>query len=78
MACRSFSPVKIFDCDVALTMPRQTHPKQDVSASVTLMVGCLYDPAKIEDWHEDYAGEGKRNVSPRCAGWRGRGAEGRQ
>ncbi|HUD60804.1 MAG TPA: malonyl-CoA decarboxylase [Acetobacteraceae bacterium] len=29
----------------------------------TLMVNYLYDPAKIEDWHENYAGEGKRNAS---------------
>ncbi len=29
----------------------------------TLMVNYLYDPAKIEEWHEDYAGEGKRNAS---------------
>jgi malonyl-CoA decarboxylase len=29
----------------------------------TLMVNYLYDPGKIEDWHEDYAGEGKRNAS---------------
>ena len=28
-----------------------------------LMVNYLYDPGKIEDWHEDYAGEGKRNAS---------------
>jgi malonyl-CoA decarboxylase len=32
-------------------------------ASATLMVNYLYDPARIEDWHEDYAGEGKRNAS---------------
>ena len=31
--------------------------------SATFMVNYLYDPAKIEDWHEDYAGEGKRNAS---------------
>lgn len=31
--------------------------------SATLMVNYLYDPQKIEDWHEDYAGEGKRNAS---------------
>jgi malonyl-CoA decarboxylase len=31
--------------------------------SATLMVNYLYDPAKIENWHEDYAGEGKRNAS---------------
>lgn len=31
--------------------------------SATLMVNYLYDPGKIEDYHEDYAGEGKRNAS---------------
>jgi malonyl-CoA decarboxylase len=31
--------------------------------SATLMINYLYDPAKIEDYHEDYAGEGKRNAS---------------
>ncbi len=31
--------------------------------SATLMVNYLYDPARIEDYHEDYAGEGKRNAS---------------
>jgi len=31
--------------------------------SATLMVNYLYDLAKIEDWHEDYAGDGKRNAS---------------
>lgn len=31
--------------------------------SATLMVNYLYDLAKIEDWHEDYAGEGRRNAS---------------
>jgi len=34
-----------------------------VKESATLMVNYLYDPAKIEDYHEDYAGEGKRNAS---------------
>jgi malonyl-CoA decarboxylase len=29
--------------------------------SAALMVNYLYDPAKIEQHHEDYAGEGKRN-----------------
>jgi malonyl-CoA decarboxylase len=28
-----------------------------------LMVNYLYDPAKIESYHEDYAGSGKRNAS---------------
>jgi malonyl-CoA decarboxylase len=31
--------------------------------SATLMVNYLYDPAKIEDNHETYAGEGKRMAS---------------
>ena len=31
--------------------------------SATLMVNYLYDLTRIEDWHEDYAGEGKRNAS---------------
>jgi malonyl-CoA decarboxylase len=42
--------------------------------SATLMVNYLYDPGKIEDWHEDYAGEGKRNASTvvrkLARGWR--------
>ena len=31
--------------------------------SATIMVNYLYDPAKIEEWHENYAGEGRRNAS---------------
>jgi malonyl-CoA decarboxylase len=31
--------------------------------SAALMVNYLYDPARIEQYHEDYAGEGKRNSS---------------
>lgn len=31
--------------------------------SATLMVNYLYDLDKIEDWHEDYAGEGRRNAA---------------
>jgi malonyl-CoA decarboxylase len=31
--------------------------------SATLMVNYVYDPARIEAYHEDYAGEGKRNAS---------------
>ena len=31
--------------------------------SATLMVNYLYDPARIEAYHEDYAGEGRRNAS---------------
>jgi malonyl-CoA decarboxylase len=42
--------------------------------SATMMVNYLYDPGKIEEWHEDYAGEGKRNASTvvrkLARGWR--------
>ena len=34
-----------------------------VRESATLMVNYLYDPPNIEQYHEDYAGEGKRNAS---------------
>jgi len=34
-----------------------------VRESATLMVNYLYDPPHIEDYHEEYAGEGKRNAS---------------
>jgi malonyl-CoA decarboxylase len=37
--------------------------EKGVKESATIMVNYLYDPAKIEDYHEDYAGEGKRNAS---------------
>jgi malonyl-CoA decarboxylase len=34
-----------------------------VKESAALMVNYLYDPARIEQHHEDYAGEGKRNAA---------------
>ena len=37
--------------------------EKGAKASATLMVNYLYDPAKIEDYHEDYAGSGRRNAS---------------
>lgn len=45
-----------------LSMAGDTSDK-GAKESATLMVNYLYDPGKIEDWHEDYAGEGKRNAS---------------
>ena len=45
-----------------LNMAADTSDK-GAKESATLMVNYLYDPAKIEDFHEDYAGEGKRNAS---------------
>lgn len=37
--------------------------EKGVRESATIMVNYLYDPAKIEDYHEDYVGEGKRNAA---------------
>ena len=37
--------------------------EKGVKESAGLMVNYLYDPAKIEQYHEDYAGEGKRNAA---------------
>ncbi len=37
--------------------------EKGLKESATLMVNYLYDPAKIEDYHEEYVGEGKRNAS---------------
>ena len=37
--------------------------ERGVKESATLMVNYLYDLNKIEDYHEDYAGEGRRNAS---------------
>ncbi len=37
--------------------------EKGVRESATLMVNYLYDLSRIEEWHEDYAGEGKRNAS---------------
>jgi len=34
-----------------------------VRASAGMMVNYLYDPARIEEYHEDYAGAGRRNAS---------------
>jgi malonyl-CoA decarboxylase len=45
-----------------LNMGADTSEK-GVKESATLMVNYLYDPAKIDDYHEDYRGEGKRNAS---------------
>ena len=45
-----------------LNMAADTSEK-GVRESATLMVNYLYDPARIEEYHEDYAGSGKRNAS---------------
>ena len=36
--------------------------EKGMKESATMMVNYLYDPAKIEIYHEDYAGEGKRHA----------------
>ncbi len=45
-----------------ITMGADTSEK-GVRESATLMVNYLYDPAKIEDYHEEYSGDGKRNAT---------------
>lgn len=45
-----------------ITMLADTSGK-GVRESATLMVNYVYDPPHIEDYHEEYAGEGKRNAS---------------
>ena len=45
-----------------LTMLADTSDK-GVKESATMMVNYLYDPAKIEDYHEEYSAEGKRNAT---------------
>jgi malonyl-CoA decarboxylase len=45
-----------------ITLAADTSDK-GAKASATMMVNYLYDLGKIDDWHEDYAGEGKRNAS---------------
>ncbi len=37
--------------------------ERGVKEGATLMVNYLYDPDRIEEWHEDYVGTGKRNAS---------------
>jgi malonyl-CoA decarboxylase len=37
--------------------------EKGIKESATLMVNYVYDPAKLEDYHEEYAGEGKRNAT---------------
>ena len=37
--------------------------EKGIKESAGLMVNYLYDPARIEQYHEDYAGEGRRNAS---------------
>ena len=37
--------------------------EKGVKESATLMVNYVYDPSKLEDYHEEYAGEGKRNAT---------------
>ena len=64
---RAFDPVAHFHLGNGARIERiimgaDTSDK-GVKESATLMVNYVYDPAKIEDYHEEYAGEGKRNAS---------------
>ena len=44
-------------------VPLADTSEKGLKESAGIMVNYLYDPAKIEDYHEDYAGEGKRNAA---------------
>jgi malonyl-CoA decarboxylase len=64
---RARDPVAHFHLSNGARVER-LNPRGDVSEkgwreSAGMMVNYLYDPAKIEDYHEDYAGEGKRAAS---------------
>ena len=64
---RARDPVAHFHLSNGARVER-LNPRGDVSEkgwreSAGLMVNYLYDPARIEDYHEEYAGEGKRAAS---------------
>jgi malonyl-CoA decarboxylase len=64
---RARDPVAHFHLSNGARVER-LNPRGDVSEkgwreSAGMMVNYLYDPAKIEDYHEDYAGDGKRAAS---------------
>jgi malonyl-CoA decarboxylase len=64
---RARDPVANFHLSNGARVER-LNPRGDLSEkgwreSAGMMVNYLYDPAKIEEYHEDYAGEGKRAAS---------------
>lgn len=64
---RARDPVASFHLSNGARVER-LNPRGDVSEkgwreSLGVMVNYLYDPAKIEEYHEEYAGEGKRAAS---------------
>jgi malonyl-CoA decarboxylase len=66
-AKRARDPVAHFHLSNGARVER-LNPRGDVSEkgwreSAGFMVNYLYDPAKIEDYHEDYAGDGRRAAS---------------
>ncbi len=64
---RALDPVAHFHLSngarVERIMAQADTSDKGAKSSATLMVNYLYDLAKIEDYHEDYAGAGKRNAS---------------
>jgi malonyl-CoA decarboxylase len=64
---RARDPVAHFHLSNGARVER-LNPRGDLSEkgwreSAGMMVNYLYDPAKIEEYHEDYAGDGKRAAS---------------
>ena len=43
--------------------PRGDRSEKGRRGSASMMVNYRYDPARIEEYHEEYAGEGKRAAS---------------
>ncbi|WP_368413863.1 malonyl-CoA decarboxylase domain-containing protein [Falsiroseomonas sp.] len=67
-AKRARDPVAHFHLSNGARVER-LNPRGDLSEkgwreSAGMMVNYLYDPARIEDYHEDYAGDGRRAASP--------------
>jgi malonyl-CoA decarboxylase len=65
---RARDPVAHFHLSNGARVER-LNPRGDLSEkgwreSLGMMVNYRYDPARIEDYHEEYAGEGKRAASP--------------
>ena len=64
---RALDPVAHFHLSNGARVERITigadTSEKGVKESATLMVNYQYDPARIDEYHEDYAGDGKRQAS---------------
>jgi malonyl-CoA decarboxylase len=64
---RALDPVAHFHLSngarIERIVPFADSSEKGAKESATVMVNYLYDPARIEEYHEAYAGEGKRNAA---------------